>query len=150
MTCVTIEGTPDEKIRKLTELASDWSTRNVVRSMAAGRSLELLLSAVQLLPYTTDPSGADVVCDPDEVIAKGGDCEDRATLFAALAKAAGYRAVIVWQSQDGAAEDHVTTKVWVNGAWRWADPTVPGATIGEEPHDAVERLGAHRERLGAR
>lgn len=150
MACVEITGSPEQKVRALGQLASDWAMRPVVRSMAAGRSIELLLSAVQLLPYVDDPTSSDIVCDPSEVIAKGGDCDDRAVLFAALAKVAGYRAVIVWQSQDGAPQDHVTVKVWRDGAWLWADPTVPGARIGEEPHAAVDRLGRHAERLGSR
>ncbi len=148
MTCSTITGSPEQKVAQLTALAARWSQTSVVRTMGAGRSLALLLSTVQLLPYTDDPTDTDRVCDPDEVIRVGGDCEDRAVLFAALCKVIGVRVVIVWQAQNGAAQDHVTTKVWVNGVWTWADPTVPGARIGEEPHDAVARLGQHSERLG--
>lgn len=148
MTCSPITGTPEQKVRELSDLAARWSQDPLVRSTAAGRSLELLLSTVQLLPYRTDRHGADDVCDPATLFRDGGDCEDRAALFAALARVAGARVVIVWQPQQGVAEDHVTTKVFLDGAWRWADPTVPGARIGEEPHDAVARLGAHAERLG--
>lgn len=145
--CRTLSGDPDQKVEQLSSLAAEWSQLPVIRDMAQGRTIELLLYTVQLLPYVPDPGGGDQVCEPDYVISKGGDCEDRAVLFASLARAKGERVAIVWQSQDGADEDHVTCKLYRNGAWIWADPTVVGARLGEEPHDAVARIGHGAERL---
>lgn len=142
-------GDTASKTEALAALASRWSRLPSVQKLATGRSLALLLSTVQLLPYVPDASpGVDDVCDPAVILSRGGDCEDRAALFAALARAAGYRAELVWQSQE-ADQDHVTVRVWIDGAWRWADPTVPGAAIGEEPHDAARRTGYSARLKGA-
>ena len=145
--CSALSGSPQDRISQLSALAGDYAHTDYVRKVAAMGSLELLLSTVQLLPYKPDPAGVDVVCPPERTMAEGGDCEDRALLFAAVAKAKGASVQIVWVEQSGAPQDHVSVKIERNGAWLWADPTVVGARIGEAPADAAARTGAGGERL---
>lgn len=145
--CSTLSGNPTQRIAELARLAGEDSRTDYVRKVAAMGPVELLLSTVQLLPYVPDPAGADVVCPPEQVMAEGGDCEDRARLFAALALAKGERPQIVWVEQPGAPQDHVSVQLLRNGVWTWADPTVVGARIGEAPADAAARTGSGGERL---
>lgn len=99
---------------------------------------------MQALPYVSDAVGpADVVeTDLRRVLAEGADCEERAALLAALCSADGIGALLAWLLQNGAPLDHVTVLVWVGGDVAvWADPTIPGALVGEHPRDAARRLG---------
>lgn len=107
------------------------------RAVASGA-----LRIVQGLPYRADPPGSsDLVTAACETLTIGGDCEDLAALLVALWSAAGLGGRIVWLSQDGASQDHVSAQVWVSGAWWWGEPTVPGARLGEYPYLAAARLG---------
>lgn len=154
MACVKLAGSPEERIEQLARLTSRWARDPVVLHTidlrTIHRSLVELLRLVQSLPYQSDTAGSDLVCDPADVFARGGDCEDRAALLAALLYASGYAVQLVWQADEAAPEDHVTVKVRLrDGSWAWADPTVPGAQIGEEPHAAAARTG-YRARVGMR
>lgn len=147
--CVPLYGTTEAKTDALAALAARWSRSPLVRKLVAGKPLALLLATVQHLPYVADSTpDVDEVCDPSVILSRGGDCEDRAALFAALAQAGGWRVRLVWQEQEG-DQDHVTAEVWLGGAWQWCDATVPGAQIGEEPHDAAERTGYMTRLKGA-
>lgn len=99
-----------------------------------------LLARVQRLPFRYDPAG-EWVQTAGETLATGGDCEDLSALFAWLAKRAGLTTQIVWISQPSALRDHVCAAVLLDGVWWWAEPTIPGARLGESPYDAARRLG---------
>ena len=136
--------------------------------------LDACLRAVQLLPYVPDVGG-DALREPWETIVSGGDCEDLASLLAALV-ACGRRvlalpvwAAVVWIVQRSPApQDHVTAWVWVDsggrnaggvvgsgvirqgeepptGVW-WAETTVRAAR-GESPYAAVGRIGGGHARV---
>lgn len=139
--CAPVTGSPSQKLAVFTRYADEWSQTQLVREMASGRTIDQLLTTVQALPYHPDPPGLDLVCSVSDMVAYGGDCEDRAILFSALAAANGYRVQIVWDEQAGAPEDHVTCRLMLGGKWLWADPTVVGARIGEHPQDAARRTG---------
>lgn len=108
------------------------------RERAAGA-----LRDVQALRYVSDPAGPvdEVETDVRRVLEQGADCEERAMLLAALCAAAGVPAEVVWIVQRGAPLDHVTARVDVGAGWEWADPTIPGARVGEHPRDAARRVG---------
>lgn len=72
----------------------------------------------------------------------GGDCEDLSSLFVALARLLGLEAEMVWIEQPDRPLDHVAAQVRVEGAWHWADASVCGARVGEDPYAAMDRLGA--------
>lgn len=71
----------------------------------------------------------------------GGDCEDLTPLLAAIATNLGIPWHIEWIDQPEQALNHVALKLRVDGAWLWADPSVCGARLGEDPYAAIERLG---------
>lgn len=75
-------------------------------------------------------------------IEHGGDCEDLAALFVALARALGLTAELIWIEQPDRPLDHVVAQVQIDGAWYWADASVCGAKVGESPYAAMDRLGA--------
>lgn len=105
-----------------------------------------LLASIQALPYVPDPPGVERLQTSAETAREGGDCEDKAALFAVLARAAGLPAEVIWFSQPSLAKDHVTARVRVDGAWLWAETTIP-ARLGEHPYEAAARLGLRRADL---
>lgn len=95
-------------------------------------------------PYHDDPPGEEWYQGVYWTMAMGGDCEDLAVVLVALMLAADIQARVIWQDQPGQALNHVTAQVLMPDGihtWYWADPTVKGARLGEEPHEAAKRLG---------
>lgn len=80
-------------------------------------------------------------------LAWGGDCEDLAVLYVAMALVLGIRARVKWIDQRDYPLNHVTVQISLNGAWVYAEPSVQGAVVGESPEDAATRAG-QRDRLG--
>lgn len=104
-----------------------------------------LLRAVQTLPYRLDPKG-EWFQSARYTLAWGGDCEDLASLLVALCRAAGLEARIVWMDETG-EYNHVSTQIYVGGRWQWAESIIPGASLGEFPQDAANRLGVHHDAI---
>lgn len=144
------EVDPAARVALLDSLADDATQRRAVRQLAGlvDRSApervraERVLSLVHRLPYRPDPAGDEVFQDADETIAHGGDCEDLAALFVALARLVGLRTKIVWLNQQihGAALNHVFAQVLVDGEWLDAESSIAGAQLGEAPATAARRL----------
>lgn len=105
------------------------------------------LATVQALPYRDDPPGVDEVQSADVTAVEGGDCEDLAALLVVLWEILGVRGRVVWLSQPGAVQDHVTAQAFVAGGWAWGEPTIEGARLGESPYQAAARLGVRRSDL---
>lgn len=70
--------------------------------------------------------------DVAHVIGVGGDCIARTHALLALAYAAGLRGRAEWFFEPGTL-DHVAAMLLADGNWWWADPLVPGATLGVAP-----------------
>lgn len=100
------------------------------------------LRFVHQVPYLPDPPGKDRFAPVWWTLKNGGDCDDLGALYASLCCALGLRCVVAWITQPGQALDHVTCLVWLDGAWWFAEPSVPGAMLGESPYHAIERQGA--------
>jgi transglutaminase-like putative cysteine protease len=99
------------------------------------------LAAAQAVPYVPDPPG-EWFQPVAYTLAHGGDCEDLAALVVALARALGLPARVVWMEEDPRLPlNHVSAQIFARGVWLWAEATVPGARLGEEPHAAVARTG---------
>lgn len=129
----------------LAELAARWAGELRRRGDVGRGDLDAVARAlreVQALPYTPDPPGSvDLLSLSLACVERvGGDCEERAALFAARCDAMRVRAAVVWVPQPWARLDHVSSQVMVQGRWCWADATVPGARLGEHPWDAARRL----------
>ena len=82
-------------------------------------------------------------------LAHGGDCEDLAVLLVAMLRCVGLGAAVVWYTvPPPAVLNHVTVRVDLgDGAGVFAEPSVYGAFLGEDPWDAATRT-AQTERLG--
>lgn len=150
-----LDGDPRDRIAVLAELAEE-GTRSVdvqrqTRQLVAGLSrprerAQACLAFVQSLRYRVDPPGTDDGANACAVlIQRVGDCKKKAILLGSMLALAGLEAVLVWKEQPGAPLDHVTVKVRLGGRWRWAESTVRGAQLGEDPYEAAERLRALRE-----
>jgi transglutaminase-like putative cysteine protease len=141
---------PSTRVSLLDALADDAMLRPSVQQLATigvredseRARAEGALAVVHALPYRADPHGDEVFQDADETIARGGDCEDLATLFVALARLVGLRAKVLWLNQQihGAALNHVFAQVLVDGDWLDAETSIAGAQLGESPANAARRL----------
>lgn len=100
------------------------------------------LRLVHQVPYVPDPPGKDRFAPASWTLKYGGDCDDLAALFSALCCVLGLKVRVDWITQRGASLDHVTAMVWLDGVWWWAEPSVPGAMLGESPYSAIARQGA--------
>jgi transglutaminase-like putative cysteine protease len=142
---------PDRRVELLDSLANDAMREGFVRELAAlvPRSDDPRTQAANLLAfvhaafrYRPDPGGVEVFQDVRETIANGGDCEDLATLFVALARLLGLEARVVWLDQQihGAALNHVFAQVLVDGRWLDVEASIAGSELGESPAHAARRL----------
>jgi transglutaminase-like putative cysteine protease len=88
--------------------------------------------------YTKDVNGVEVISPPWTVLQRMvGDCDDKATLLAALFEVAGLptRFVIAGYTVPGLFE-HVYLQVYILGHWIDADPTESG-NLGYAPPNPV-------------
>jgi transglutaminase-like putative cysteine protease len=168
---VTLEDVANDALRSYPQVrqAAAGAVAGASRAIAAaGRIASLspeearaavaaaLLLWTQRRGYKPDPAGEEWFQPVPWTIARGGDCEDLSTLFVTLARAAGLRAQLVWIDQPSHALNHVTAQVYLgdyarrfgsSDGWAWAETSVLGARLGENPYHAAERLG-QGENLG--
>ena len=93
------------------------------------------------VPYVEDPPGQERLMSPADFSARllrgekvGGDCDDKALLLAALAKAMGIPASVAFFDTDKDGEiDHAIPVLFLNGRPVYAEVTVPGKALGWEP-----------------
>lgn len=101
------------------------------------------LTRAQRIVYTPDPDGGRVEqFSPVQwtVAHLQGDCEDSASALRAYATVAGVLSRFALQPYADAPIDHETAMVFCDGRWLWADASIPGARLGEEPGAAAARL----------
>ena len=112
---------------------------------AASRGISSPVEALrwaQRRGYHPDTPGKEEFQSLKWTIEHGGDCEDLASLVVALMWRLGYDAEVVWITQTGQDLNHVTARVKLDGEnWYWADASIDGAILGEDPYKAAERLG---------
>jgi transglutaminase-like putative cysteine protease len=138
---------PDEwnaqvRVNALTSIAWGAAMLPIIRDLAKGlETPETLLAWVQSRGYKRDPVG-DWWQGVGFTARNGGDCEDLATLFVALAFANRWAARIAWINQPGQPLNHVTAQIQPKqgGPWVWAEPSLLGARLGEHPYVAASRL----------
>ncbi len=149
-----------ERVALMTRMAeADVRSREVAAAAATARAeagrygwvadpawglVSAALAAVQALPYRPDPPGEEWLQPAWYTLrpAVGGDCNNLSIALASVCFALGVPAQVVWITQTGQAINHVTVAVWAANAWRWAEPAVRGALLGESPYAAVARTGA--------
>ena len=100
------------------------------------------LRAVQSLEYVPNTAREEWLQSVGRTLrTRRGECKALSTTLVALYRALGLRPRVVWVDQPGAPLNHVTAKVWIDGGWLWAEPSVRGAMLGESPYDALARAG---------
>lgn len=101
------------------------------------------LNAVHHLEYHPHPEG-EWFQPTEYTIIHGGNCEDLSTVLVALLLRLGVPAHVSWINQVDKPLNHVAVKINIgNNDWRWADPSIAGARVGEEPYEALARLAPH-------
>lgn len=134
---LALEGAEDVDVKRVTEIATSGLTGD--REIATA-----LLKRVHQVPfwaYPLDRRMRDCFAPARQVLEIGGDCDNLATLFASTCIHAGIPVQVIWINQSTSQLNHVTTMVYVDGKWRWADPSIKGALIGEDPYSAARRTG---------
>lgn len=154
---LALEGEPEERLAVLRELALEGTEDPAVWDLffeivaenpraEGARFAAAILRKVQSFRYVVDRGGRDDGRNLCAVILeRRGDCKKLACLLAALYALAGFRAVLCWIDQPWTDDDHVSLRVDVGGGLeRWAEPTIRGARLGENPYAAADRLNARR------
>jgi hypothetical protein len=139
------QWTPKERVRGLEAIAQDGSRDPSLILLARDLVLpERMLAWVQYRGYKRDPVPGDWWQGIGWTARNGGDCEDLAALFVALARAGGLRARVVWINQPGQPLNHVSAQLMgADGRWMWAETSIEDAKLGESPYQAAERLHRH-------
>jgi transglutaminase-like putative cysteine protease len=89
--------------------------------------------------YTQDPDDFELVQTPEKTIQyRAGDCDDKATLLAALLKSLGHPAQFVAVGINGGAFSHVLIETRVGEEWIPAETILP-KPLGWYPPDATSR-----------
>lgn len=146
-------ATPADRVAWIERAIADPSTaraiapvvRSIRSSSVGSRAIAAAaLAYVQGVRFVVEAPGVDVYQTPAETIAANtGDCEDLVALFVAIARAAGVPAWPVFVAQSWAPWDHFAAAVRVEQRTEWAEPSVPGAYLGESPQNAARRLGSY-------
>lgn len=113
---------------------------------------------VETVRYSLDPMGLELIADPrwTQFVFGNGDCDDHATLVAAMALALGHRAAFRTVAIDCSPIDrdpktgecpwvHVYALIGIQKGnaveWHAADTTQPGGYLGWEPVVGVSKVG---------
>lgn len=94
--------------------------------------------------YVRDPKGAEMVQTPPRTLTiLTGDCDDKATLLAALLGSIGFATRFLAIGFDGGAYSHVLPEVRLGTRWIPLETIVPGAAPGWLPPNITRRMLAH-------
>lgn len=102
----------------------------------------------QSVPYVPNLNGRDCYQPASWTLVHGGECKALSVLFIALCCVVGLEAEPYWITQTGASLNHVFARVWIDGVWFWADPSLRQAQLGESPYEVLERTGSGHHVLG--
>jgi transglutaminase-like putative cysteine protease len=142
----------DDRLRMLDILVhltmQQPAVQGIAQTLGEGLNTETeravaVLNYVQNLGYIPDPPGEWYQSGLYTIASRGkaGDCEDLAVLTVALLRLLGIDAWVWWLFQPGAALNHVTARANVDGKTQWAESSVRGAMLGENPYRAAARTG---------
>lgn len=135
----------DAILRDLTQEARE-NPRIVAQVAEAGRTPDELREYVaDTYHYQDDPEDFDTFRSPSITSElAGGDCDDLATLGAALALQAGYPARLVYGADSRYAGEpdwrHVWLEVLEGDTWKSWDPSRPGGPATRMPMEAVSEM----------
>jgi len=94
--------------------------------------------------YVNDIDGVETLQTPVQTLKlQAGDCDDKATLFAALAAAIGFQTRFCAIGVRGGDFSHVMAQVRLGSGWINCETIVPGVDIGWWPPDATCLMLAH-------
>lgn len=128
-----------ETVRVMARFARRWSRDAVVLRLARQMSsaADAFYWVSNRVRFVADPVDVELLRSPGRLLVEGGDCDDKATLLAALLIAQGvrvrFRLVCADRGQPGRLS-HVYVLALLDGAWVPLDPTYPGTPYGVAPH----------------
>lgn len=90
-----------------------------------------------MVRYVADPVQFESVSYPAQTLAmRHGDCDDKATLLAAMLESVGYPTRFVVTGYNTPEPEHVYLQTWMRGVWVDLDPTERGG-IGYAPPNPI-------------
>lgn len=94
--------------------------------------------------YLRDIRGVETLSTPERLIrVRTGDCDDMATLTAALLESIGNRTRFVALGFDGGEYSHVIVEVVLGRGWLPLDCTVDSSFLGWYPQNVTRRMEHH-------
>lgn len=148
-----------QTLRLMARLVCDYKThpliRNTARELVQGLpgqdyrgEAETLLRFVQNdIRYLQDVNNVETIHAPDVVLQwRAGDCDDSATLYAALLESIGHpaRFIAVGFNAPGQFE-HVFVETRIGSRWLAGETTIPGAALGWSCLNEREAVSYMRE-----
>jgi transglutaminase-like putative cysteine protease len=140
----------------MVDLVKTYSTDLNVRTLAvqlihacAAKDARCELQALQhfvrdQIRYTGDVRGTETVQTPVQTLKlESGDCDDKATVFNALAASVGFATRFCAIAVRGGDFSHVMAQARLGSGWVNAETIVPGAELGWFPPDATQCMLAH-------
>jgi hypothetical protein len=146
---LAVDGARDPAIRRvastiaaLADCAVCCAPDKVLASRAA-----MALAFVHTLKW--NPTPGEIYQSAGRTLRVGGTCHDFSVVYVALLLALGVpRAIVTWLNQRDAPLNHVLAQLDLGDGWCWAETTVPGALVCEDPYDAERRLDGGRHLAG--
>lgn len=143
-----LSGSPRQRERALNLYAREQAQTARVLELASKlrgfprlERARLILLRVQAAGYRPDQvGGADRLQSVACTLDNGGDCVELSCAVVALALASGLPAWCVWIPQPQAPQDHVAARIGLGGRVYWAEASILGADLGEDPYRAAARL----------
>lgn len=133
-----------QTLRMMSRLAREFKCnpliRNTARELVQGLpgqdyrgEAETLLRFVQTeIRYLQDINGVETVHAPDVILQyRAGDCDDSATLFAAMLESIGHPTRFIAVGFRAPNEfEHVFVETRIGSQWLAGETTIPGAALG--------------------
>ncbi len=141
-------------VAKMAELSTvgsqTYEIRNLATRITAGvPSKQYGLEALALyqwvrdnIRYRKDPLGREWLQSPARtVLERSGDCDDIATLLAALLQSLGHETRFHTVGRTRATQQHVAVEAFINGNWLTLDPVLEPAASSTAPRTDLGKFG---------
>lgn len=145
-------------VRRMAQLARDAAQSYEIRSLATAivqdvpsKQTTAELGALyrwvrDYIRYRFDPVGVEWLQSPSRTLEEGaGDCDDIATLLAALAESLGHETRYHVVGPDADTPQHVAVEAWDGTQWVTLDPVLEAPSQSTQPRDDLGEFGRRAE-----
>lgn len=109
-------------------------TANVPNKDYAGEARAIFYWVKSNIRYVQDVNGVETLHWPEKILKqKAGDCDDQATLVAALLESIGHKTRFVAIGRRKGQFEHVAAETKIGNSWFWMETTEAGYQFGQAP-----------------